>query len=59
MVAKISGEDFFRLLDCVVTHEMIDEMLNEHEKEEKSSTVRCLLGIRMYIMLFPNFLTRP
>ena len=33
MVAKISGEDFFRLLDRVVTHEMIDEMLNEHEKE--------------------------
>lgn len=33
MVAKISGEDFFRLLDCVVTHEMIDEMLNKHEKE--------------------------
>ena len=33
MVVKISGEDFFRLLDCVVTHEMIDEMLNKHEKE--------------------------
>lgn len=33
MVTKISGEDFFRLLDRVVTHEMIDEMLNEHEKE--------------------------
>ena len=33
MVVKISGEDFFRLLDRVVTHEMIDEMLNEHEKE--------------------------
>ena len=30
MVTKISGEDFFRLLDRVVTHEMIDEMLNEH-----------------------------
>ena len=33
MVTKISGEDFFRLLDRVVTHEMIDEMLNKHEKE--------------------------
>ena len=27
MVTKISGEDFFRLLDRVVTHEMIDVML--------------------------------
>ena len=57
MVAKISGEDFFRLLDRVVTHEMIDEMLNEHEKEVIDGEM--VTGYQNVYNAICNFLTRP